>query len=159
FRRIAYCLVPLGLGVAATLVMLFLASGPAHPVYANTLTYPGCGVSIQACVDAASTGDTILITSGDYTEGLTLSKAVSLTGEPSSTTVLHALHNSRVLTVTGAAVDSSIVISGLTLADGHAVGGTCPDACGGAILMTDTAQPRLVNLVLSNNLADGSGGG
>src|SRR5437667_284770 len=150
-RRIGFCLLPIALGMGAALLLL-IASGPAGRAYAGT--FPACGASIQACVDAASPGDTIFIPAGNYTESLTLSKAVSLTGALSSTTILHALPNTRVLTVTGAAVDSSVVISGLTFAGGHALGGSCQTACGGAMLITGSARPLLVNLTISNSIAD-----
>src|SRR6185295_1414880 len=93
------------------------------------------------------------------TESLTLSKAVSLTGALSSTTILHALPDTRVLTVTGAAVDSSVVISGLMFTGGYAKGGSCPTGCGGAILITGTAQPGLRSLQVVTNVADWQGGG
>ena len=159
-RRIAHCLLPLVLGTGATLVLLLLASEPARPAYAGTLTFPGCAATIQGCINIANPGDTILISAGDYTESLTLNKAVSLTGALSSTTILHALPNTRVLTVTGAAVDSSAVISGLTFTGGLVTGTqTCPDSCGGAILITGGAQPLLSNLQLSGNTAGFDGGG
>src|SRR5579859_4043510 len=158
-RRIVYCLLPLAAGLGATLALL-LAGGPLLPAYANTTTYPGCGATIQACIDNASAGDTILISAGDYTESLTLSKAVSLTGALSSTTILHALVGQRVLTVTGAAVDSSVVISGLTFTGGGITTTyNCPDGCGGGIYISATAQPRLENLILANNSAGFDGGG
>jgi hypothetical protein len=123
-RKIGYCLLPVLLGAGAALVLLPITRGPARQAYAGT--FPACGATIQACIDAAQGGDTIFIPAGDYTESLTLSKAVSLTGELSSTTILHALPNTRVLTVTGAAADSSTLISGLTFAGGQALGGICP---------------------------------
>jgi hypothetical protein len=99
------------------------------------------------------------VQAGTYTESLTLNKGVNLTGQLSSTTILHAPVNQRVLTVIGAAVDSSVVISGLTFAGGHLVGGACPAACGGAILITGTAQPLLISLTISNSFAEHAGGG
>ena len=63
------------------------------------------------------------------------------------------------LTVAGAAVNSSVVISGLTFAGGQAVGAGCPAGCGGAILITGTASPRLANLLLRDNTAGNQGGG
>ena len=103
-HRVALCLLPILAGFGAALALLLLAGGPAPAAYAGTLNYPGCAATIQLCIDGASPGDTILIGAGDYTESLTLSKAVSLTGALSSTTILHALPNTRALTVTGAAV-------------------------------------------------------
>ncbi len=76
------------------------------------------GDSIQAAIDAAASGDTILINAGRYTESLTLNKAVSLTGVSSATTIIHARPNNTVITVTGAAIDQSVVISGLMLTGG-----------------------------------------
>src|SRR6266852_258621 len=143
-RRLTLCLLPLAAGVGAALVLLILAGGPARPAYAGTLNFPGCASTIQGCIDIANPGDTILISAGDYTESLTLSKTVSLTGALSSTTILHALPNTRVLTVTGAAVNSSVVISGLTFTGGMVTGTlSCPESCGGGILITGTAQPLL----------------
>jgi hypothetical protein len=94
--RLTLCLLPLVTGVGAALVLLLLASGPTRKAYASTLTYPGCASTIQGCIDSANPGDTIMIQAGDYTESLTLSKAVSLTGALSSTTILHALPLTRV---------------------------------------------------------------
>ena len=159
-RRIAYCLLPVCVGAGAAFVLLLVASRPARPAYAANLTYPGCAATIQGCIDGASTGDTILISAGNYTESLTLSKAVSLTGALSSTTILHALPNTRVLTVTSPAVDSSVVISGLTFTGGLVTGtASCPQSCGGGILITNQAQPLLVNSMLTNNAAGYRGGG
>ena len=91
-------------GLLACGALLAALGGLVRPAYASTLTFPGCASTIQACIENAQAGDTILISAGDYTESLTLSKAVSLTGALSSTTILHALPNTRALTVTGAAV-------------------------------------------------------
>jgi predicted outer membrane repeat protein len=79
-----------------------------------------CSGSIQSCIDAANDGDTILIAAGRYTESLTLSKPVSLTGEHRDTTIIHAVEGQRVLTVTGATISNSVVISGLTFTSGKA---------------------------------------
>jgi len=158
-RRLTLCLLPLAAGIGGALVLLLLASRPARPAYAATLTFPGCASTIQGCIDNASPGDTILISAGDYTESLTLSKAVSLTGALSSTTILNALPMTRVLTIEGAAVDSSVVISGLTFTGGDVTGTqSCPDSCGGGIMITGTAQPLLENIILTHNSAYNGGG-
>jgi pectin methylesterase-like acyl-CoA thioesterase len=84
-------------------------------------TLVNCSGSIQACIDAANDGDTILIAAGRYTESLTLSKPVSLTGENRDTTIIHAIAGQRVLTVTGATISTTVVISGLTFTGGERV--------------------------------------
>ncbi|NKQ36811.1 MAG: hypothetical protein HF973_14505 [Chloroflexi bacterium] len=110
------------------------------------------GDSIQAAIDNAQPGDTILIQPGLYTESLTLSTAVSLTGSHSQTTIIQAEAGQRVLTVTGTAVDHTVIISGLTLANGASTGN------GGGILLANGAAPTLQHLIVQNNQAAGGGG-
>src|SRR6185503_1134612 len=111
--------------------------------------------TIQAAIDAAIPGDSVVIPAGHYTESLTLNKAVSLRGALSSTTIIHALAGERVLTVTGAAINNSTVISGLTFRDGN----TTDFPGGGAIRVEGFAQPLLQNLIITNNQASTTGGG
>ena len=154
-------------GLLAAGALLTALAGPAAPAWAapagNTLNYPGgapCDTSLQACLDGAAPGDTILVAAGSYTTStLVLSQAVSLTGVSSATVILNALTNQRVLSVTGSAVDSSVVISGLTLAGGHVDGGGCPDGCGGALEIGNQARPSLSNLTIRDSFAGWSGGG
>jgi predicted outer membrane repeat protein len=108
----------------------------------------------------ASNGDTVMVPTGPYTESLTLSKAVSLTGVNSATTIIYAVSGQRVLTVTGDVISNSVIISGLTFANGDVTGGVaCPVGCGGGILITGTAQPAIQNVVVRNNRAGVEGGG
>ncbi len=74
--------------------------------------------SVQHAIDVANTGDQVLIASGLYTQSTTLYKPVSLTGVSSDTTILHAVAGQRVLTVTGATISNSVVISGMTFTGG-----------------------------------------
>jgi hypothetical protein len=92
-----------GLVVALSNVALLAASFPLQPSHAQThsLTIV-CGSSIQACIDGANDGETVVIPAGTYTERLALSKAISLTGVNFATTIIHAIEGQRVLTVTGA---------------------------------------------------------
>jgi predicted outer membrane repeat protein len=164
--RIGSCLLPIALGLGAALALLLAASGSARPAMARAaatqLVFPACGATIQACINGAGPGDTIFIPSGRYTESLSLGKAVSLIGELSATTIVHAVANQRVITVTGAAVDAGAVISGLTFTGGQATAsqwGSCWDGCGAGMLITGSAQPRLADLIFSGNSADYAGGG
>src|SRR5262249_43430266 len=89
------------------------------------------------------------------TESLTLGKAVSLTGESSATVIIHAVAFQRVLTATGASVDSSVVISGLSFTGGEATG----FLMGGGGLLLSAATPRLENLRIYSNSSSFVGGG
>ena len=141
--------------VALVLITLLLKQSPtqAHSLYRATAV--NCVGSIQVCIDAAADGDTIVIPAGTYTESLTLSKAVSLTGENRDTTIIHAVTGQRVLTVTGATISNSVVISGLTFTGGNLSGPEyCPKQCGGGVFVTDTAYLTIQNVLFSNNAAD-----
>ncbi|MBI5566485.1 MAG: hypothetical protein HY870_16415, partial [Chloroflexi bacterium] len=145
------------LGLALIIViasLLFIASFTTAAVIARPRTdlIVNPGESIQAAINAATDGDTIIVNAGTYTESLTLSKPVSLTGVNSDTTILHAVAGQRVLTVTGATITNSVVISGLTFTGGSA-------DYGGGMLITNTAQPNLQAVQFISNAAGISGGG
>ena len=81
---------------------LFLAFLALTTIYSLTVARPLAGTilvnpgdSIQAAIDAANPGDTIVINAGAYTESLTLSKPVSLTGVNSATVVINASANQQ----------------------------------------------------------------
>ncbi|MEP7357489.1 MAG: hypothetical protein ABI847_09650, partial [Anaerolineales bacterium] len=75
-RRLGGCSLAVVLGSLAAILLLALAgSRPAQAAPATIDVNPG--ESIQAAIDAAPPGETILIHAGLYTESLTLSKAVS----------------------------------------------------------------------------------
>ena len=117
----------LGFKAVSVLVMLTLLvpASPLPPVrvtLAANWTFPGgCAgaVTLQECLtNVAANGDTIFIQPGTYNESLTLDKAVSLVAQTTSPTQLQALAGQRVITVTGAVISNSVVISGLTLFGG-----------------------------------------
>ena len=54
----------------------------------NTIYVPNDYPTIQAAIDAASSGDTIFVFSGIYYEHLTINKQVILTGEDRNTTII-----------------------------------------------------------------------
>ncbi|CAG0934923.1 putative outer membrane protein PmpB [Thermoflexales bacterium] len=157
-RTLSRWLMSIALAVFAHAVLnAFARTSPAQgrPAAART----NCAGPIQACIDAASDGDTILIAAGRYTEGLTLNKPVSLTGVSSDTTIIHAVAGQRVLTVTGATISNSVVISGLTFTGGDVSnGGECPQFCGGGIAFLNAAQPRIRDVIIQDNRAAEGGG-
>ncbi|MCA1554930.1 MAG: hypothetical protein LC737_11175, partial [Chloroflexi bacterium] len=107
--------------IALSAILLWLENprAQAQPLF-TARTYPGCGTTLQDCINSSSDGDLINIQAGTYITSVTLSKAVSLVGAGASSTTLSALANQRVITVTGAGITNSTVISGLTIANGNA---------------------------------------
>ena len=80
---------PIAIACLALVTLNLLVAQP--PARASRMAVPiNCSGSIQACIDAANEGDTILIAAGRYTESLTLSKAVSLTGVSSDSTIFNS---------------------------------------------------------------------
>lgn len=124
----------------------------------TTIIVVNPGDSIQAAIDSATAGDTIVINPGTYTESLTLNKPVSLTGVNSATVIIHAVANQRVLTVTGGTITDSTIISGLTLTGGN-IAADSPDASkGGGLLLKSAAQPSIYNVAVIGNIAQYGGG-
>lgn len=146
---------------AAALLLLF---GMVRPVYAAVWVVGVDCTTIQECIDDAVASDTVFVPSGVYNESLTLNQPISLTGASRANTFVVALANQRVLTVTGAAIDSSVVISGLTFTGGNVnTGNQCAPPivdtnCGGGILVTDNAQPHMQHITLRDNQAFYGGG-
>ncbi|CAG0935979.1 putative outer membrane protein PmpB [Thermoflexales bacterium] len=145
---------------ALAIVSLVLSGATSLQARALATDYTvggSCGATIQACINdpIVQAGDRILIPAGTYTESLTLDKAVSLIGANANTTIIQAISNQRVLTVTGIVISNSVVISKLTFTGGNATNG----ANGGGILILNSAQPLIQSVIVTGNHADGSGGG
>jgi predicted outer membrane repeat protein len=139
--------------VAIVVVSAALILG-VHAANASSLTFPGCGATIQTCINTATNGDTISILAGTYTETINLNKPVSLIGANAKTTILVAPPNERVLLIQGSNITASTIISGLSITHGDAVLGNG----GGIIVYTDT-YPLLHSLIITGNRAKFAGGG
>jgi hypothetical protein len=159
-RRAPWCLLPLVVGVGAALIVLLTARGPLPSARAapDSLSYPGCGATIQACLNAAAPGDTVVLQPGTYITSVAIGNAVNLSGANSATTILQALPGQRAIYVAGPAIYPSVTISGLTVMGGSALGATCQTACGGGILVTGTMNASIVNVRLVGNIAGFAGG-
>src|SRR5258708_18802930 len=111
-KRFFSIYVSVSAGLLALAAILALAQHPAGTAWAApearplaaTLTLGVDCFSIQACIDAANPGDEVRVPAGLYAASLTVAKDISVTGDLSSTTIIHALDNQRVMTITGASV-------------------------------------------------------
>ncbi len=152
------------IAVGALTAIGLMLNPVVHARVATVRDWPGsqppCNnpASLQQCIDGLSSGDVIHIKAGVYTQSVTLNKPVSLVGDDAQTTILNAEPSRRVLTVADDTIDSSVIISGFTLAHGNPLGPSCLETCGGGILISGTARPGLYNLTLEQNTASQGGG-
>jgi len=163
----------LGLALAfslALLIGLLLAMGAVRPIevalaQGPTIRYVDCisgsdngdctaspCQTIGYALSQANNGDTIRVAACTYTESLTLDKPVSLIGDGADDTIIHSLIGERVLTITGATITNSTVISGFTITGGDMSGQ------GGGIAVY-SSSPILSHNTITNNHATGYGGG
>jgi uncharacterized repeat protein (TIGR01451 family) len=165
----------LRLGLALTFGLIFftglhLAMSTAHsPKMASaqdsTTRFVNCvsGIDSGECAAApcqtigyaltqADGGDTIIVAPCTYTESLTLDKPVSLIGGGAEVTFLRAASGQRVLTISGATITNSTVISDFTITGGEVSGP------GGGVAMY-ASSPTLSHNTITNNRATGYAGG
>ena len=120
----------------------------------------GDAPSIQAGIDSAAAGDTVLALSGLYLEyrialksGITL---LSETGLPDCV-MISGLFQDHVFYCDG--VDASTVIEGFTITGGSGRGAApWPENCGGGIFLRDSS-PSIRNCRIHGNFAADKGGG
>lgn len=133
-----------------------LAGEPADTHCVNKTGTGGCLTSIQAAINAATAGDTVLAHAGTYTEHLVMKEGITLLGEgwdSATGTVINGgapvLPGSVISIPNG--VSAATVISGVQLTNGHAEYGGC--------LYTGTGAPVIRNTWLYDCMAALGGGG
>ena len=104
--------------------------------------------TIQAGIDAASDGDTVLVAAGTYIENINFNgKNIVVQGEDRETTIIDGGQNGSVVTFEN--VESGL-LDGFTIQNGRDYGG-------GGILINSSAS--LKNLIIKDNRSSGKGAG
>src|SRR5512142_2017653 len=80
----------------------------------------GCYPTIQAALDAAHDGDTIRVGAGTFAGGIIITKSVRLLGTGAAATVIKGGGSVVTIGQYGAAVEPTVLISGVTITGGYA---------------------------------------
>ncbi|MCS6844857.1 MAG: right-handed parallel beta-helix repeat-containing protein [Caldilineales bacterium] len=141
--------------VIAWLFILALISGVGPTAWAEpaslTVCNGGCAyTSIQAAINAAPAGATVIVSAGTYRERLHIRSSVRVIGAGPDLTIVQGDGNATVVSISG--VDRSTVLEGMTIAGGGGSGG------GGVHI--SGASPTLRRLrIVNNTLNSGPTGG
>jgi predicted outer membrane repeat protein len=136
--------------IVLSLVLCIIAS----PVFAATINVPADQPTIQAGINAAANGDTVLVAPGTYFENINFNgKALTVksSGGPSATTINGSKAGS-VVTFSSGELASSVLI-GFTITNGMPTFGDG----GGGIEISLSSPTILENTVTKNQACDGNG--
>ena len=123
-----------------------------------TIYVPDDYATIQGAINAAGSGDTVIVRPGTYVENIDfLGKAITVQSQscPESTVIDGGQAASVVSFVSGEG--STSVIEGFTLTNGFGSGG--PNSLDGGGIACMNSLPTILNNIISNNNADEFGGG
>jgi hypothetical protein len=126
----------------------------------HVLNVPADYATIQAGIDAAIDGDTVLVAAGTYVENISYNgKNISVIGEDRETTIIDGDQVGSVVTFENGE-DSTTVLSGFTITNGNAefAGNQHPYFSGGGILFHNGSSPTIENMIITNNNGNSGGG-
>ncbi len=126
------------------MVLLMLMAGVASTA---TINVPGDQGSIQAGLNAAIFGDTVLVAPGTYNENITWPEVNGIkliASGDTSDTFIDGMALDRVLLISSASIDTNTVISGFTIQNGLAENGA-------GIKLANNSAPKLTHLLITDN--------
>lgn len=152
--------------LALLLIGLLVWGLQAPPVYAATINVDDGGVDSSTCGDPsapcrtipyalsrATTGDTVFVWEGTYTETFTLRAGIVISGAGATRTFIDG-ENMRgpMVSATGSTITPTTVLRGVTIRRGVATNG-------GGVSITNGASPLIEDCIVSENTATSHGGG
>jgi parallel beta-helix repeat protein len=135
------------------------AAAAVTPATATTIHVPAEQPTIQAAINAAVDGDTVLVSDGTYVENINFGgKAITVSSVngPAVTTIDGGKLNTVVLFVTNET--SASVLNGFTITNGLAVNQAPNFGEGGGIAIENGASPTITNnIITANGACNGNG--
>ena len=140
---------------ALLIISIFLVN-----VYADLINVPLQQSTIQAGIDMANNGDTVLVARGIYTENIDFNgKCITVAGNylisndtsDISNTIIDGNQDGSVVTIANEE-DTTAVLCGFTIRNGTGTEEPYDHFCGGGIYI-NSAHPTLKNLIISENSA------
>ncbi len=131
-------------------ILTCLTLGICVASYATVINVPGTQSTIQAGLNAASAGDTVLVATGTYNENITwpsINGITLLAAGDSTNTFIDGGGSNRVITFSSGAIDTNSVVKGFTLRNGE----TTAWPTGAGAYISNGASPLFVNCHLDNN--------
>ncbi len=141
-------------------VFLFCLAASFIPSMAQqTIHVPQDASTIQGAIDAASNGDTILVSPGTYNENIDFhgkaitvtSGGVSFTDVATTSTIINGTQDGPVVTFDSGET-SGAVLNGFTVQNGHSSVGASLPAAG---VWISGASPTISNNLITNNTGNG----
>jgi len=153
--KLTVIIIILTLSVQASAATLNVDS--ADPTCSDVAGGPYC--RIQPAIDAAASGDTVLVMPGTYIENINFSgKAITVISDQGPSATIIDGGAADTVAYFGNGETTTSVLDGFTLQNGYAGAGSPALGSGGGILIRN-ASPTIRNNVITDNVADSPGFG
>ena len=150
--RFAKCISVLKIGLLALFML------PPSLRAQQTIHVPADQPTIQAGINAASNGDTVLVSPGTYIENINFNgKAITVTssGGPSATIIDGNANNAVVIFANSETANS--VLNGFTIRNGLSQFSAPTQGSGGGIYITNASPTISGNVITNNQAVEGAG--
>jgi hypothetical protein len=149
-----------GLGVFSVAALGLVIFGSVSTTCADTIQVPGDQPTIQAGLNAAGPGDSVVVAAGIYVENIIWPEVngIKLIGQGRESTIIDGNDAASVIRFEAAQIiDNSTILEGFTIQGGNALP-PWPESEGGGVFLY-YADPILRDLTIQDNVADDFGGG